>query len=82
MFVVRVSDNRREARMRVNLLYRNQLVFRAMTLLKPVRWNVRQRFDSRAPLSRSLAPGPYRLCVTAWDRTDNRATNCARYTIR
>lgn len=82
VFVVRVSDNRREARMRVDLLYRNQLVFRAMTLLKPVRWNVRQRFDSRAPLSRSLAPGPYRLCVTAWDRTGNRATHCARYTIR
>lgn len=82
VFVARVSDNRREARMRVDLLYRNQLVFRAMTLLKPVRWNVRQRFDSRVPLSRSLAPGPYRLCVTAWDRTGNRAGSCARYAIR
>jgi hypothetical protein len=82
VFVVRVSDNRREARMRVDLLYRNQLVFRAMTLLKPVRWSVRQRFDSRAPLPRTLVPGPYRLCVTAWDRTGNRASNCARYTIR
>jgi hypothetical protein len=68
--------------MRVDLLHRNQLVFRAMTLLKPVRWTVSQRFDSRAPLSRSLAPGPYRLCVTAWDRTGNRASSCARYSIR
>jgi hypothetical protein len=82
VFVARVADNRGEARMRVDLLYRNQLVFRAMTLLKPVRWNVRQRFDSRARLSRSLYPGAYRLCVTAWDRTGNQARSCARYTVR
>lgn len=68
--------------MRVDLAYRNQLVFRTMTLLKPVRWSVRQRFDSRAPLPRSLAPGPYRLCVTAWDRTRNEARSCAVYRIR
>lgn len=82
VFVARVADERGEARMQVDLAYRNQLVFRTVTLLKRVRWSVRQRFDSRVPLSRSLAPGPYRLCVTAWDRTGNRATNCARYTIR
>lgn len=82
VFVAQVADDRGEARMRVDLLYRNQLVFRAMTLLKPVRWSVRQRFDSRAPLSRSLYPGPYRLCVTAWDRTGNQAKSCSRYLIR
>ena len=81
VFVARVSDNRGEARLRVDLLYRNQLVFRAMTLLKPVRWSVRQRFDSRTPLPRSLAPGPYRVCVTAWDRTGNEARSCARYSV-
>jgi hypothetical protein len=82
VFVARVADDRGEARMRVDLAYRNQLVFRAMTLLKPVRWSVRQRFDSRVALSRSLHPGPYRLCVTAWDRTGNQAKSCARYSIR
>jgi hypothetical protein len=82
VFAVRVSDNRGEARMRVDLAYRNQLVFRAMTLLKPVRWSVKQRFDSRVRLSRSLIPGPYRLCVTAWDRTGNHAKSCARYVLR
>jgi hypothetical protein len=82
VFVARVSDNRGEARMRVDLLYRNQLVMRAMTLLKPVRWSIRQRFDSRAPLPRTLAPAAYRLCVTAWDRTGNQAKSCARYFVR
>jgi hypothetical protein len=82
LFVARVADDRGEARMQVDLAYRNQLVFRAMTLLKPVRWSVRQRFDSRAPLARSLHPGPYRLCVTAWDRTGNRAKSCARFLVR
>jgi hypothetical protein len=82
VFVARVADDRGQARMRVDLAYRNQLVFRTMTLLKPVRWSVRQRFDSRAPLPRSLAPGPYRLCVSAWDRTGNEARSCAVYRIR
>lgn len=82
VFVARVSDDRGEARMQVDLAYRNQPVFRTVTLLKRVRWSVRQRFDSRVPLSRSIAPGAYRLCVTAWDRTGNRARSCARYTIR
>jgi hypothetical protein len=82
VFVARVSDNRGEARMRVDLAYRNQLVFRTMTLLKPVRWAVKQRFDSRVRLPRSLHPGRYRLCVTAWDRTGNQARSCARYTVR
>ena len=82
LFVARVADDRGEARMQVDLAYRNQLVFRTMTLLKRVRWSVKQRFDSRVALSRSLHPGPYRLCVTAWDRTGNRARSCARFTIR
>ena len=82
VFVARVADDRGEARMRVDLLYRHQLVFRAMTLLKPVRWSVKQRFDSRVALQRSLVPGPYRLCVTAWDRTGNQARSCARYLVR
>lgn len=82
VFVARVADDRGEARMQVDLSYRNQYVFRTMTLLKPVRWSVRQRFDSRAPLARSLAPGRYRLCVTAWDRTGNHAKSCARYLVR
>jgi hypothetical protein len=82
VFVARVADDHGEARMQVGLAYRNQLAFRTMTLLKPVRWSVRQRFDSRRPLPRSLPPGPYRLCVTAWDRTGNRARSCVRYDIR
>jgi hypothetical protein len=82
LFVARVADDRGEARMQVDLAYRNQLAFRTMTLLKPVRWSVQQRFDSRRPLPRSLPPGPYRLCVTAWDRTGNRAKSCARYFVR
>lgn len=82
VFVARVADDRGEARMQVDLAYRNQLVFRTMSLLKRVRWSVRQRFDSRVPLSRSLVPGPYRLCVTAWDRTGNQARSCARYVVR
>jgi hypothetical protein len=82
LFVARVADNSGQARMRVDLLYRYQPVFRAMTLLKPVRWTVRQRFDSRVRLSRSLYPGPHRLCVTAWDRTGNQARSCARYVLR
>src|SRR5215207_11412005 len=69
VFVARVADDRGETRMQVDFAYRHQLVFRAMTLLKPVRWSIRQRFDSRRLLPRSLPPGPYRLCVTAWDRT-------------
>jgi hypothetical protein len=82
VFVARVADDRGEARMRVDFGYRNQLVFRTTTLLKPVRWSVRQRFDSRAPLPRSLYPGRYRLCVTAWDRTGNQAKSCAHYFVR
>lgn len=82
VFVARVADDRGEARIQVDLAYRNQLVFRTMTLLKRVRWAVKQRFDSRVALSRSLNPGPYRLCVTAWDRTGNRGRSCARFTIR
>jgi hypothetical protein len=82
VFVARVADDRGEARMQVDLAYRNQPVFRTMTLLKPVRWSVRQRFDSRIRLARSLHPGSYRFCVTAWDRTGNRAKSCARYAIR
>lgn len=82
VFVARVADDRGEARMQVDLAYRNQPVFRTMTLLKPVRWSVKQRFDSRFRLARSLQPGPYRFCVTAWDRTGNRAKSCARYAIR
>jgi hypothetical protein len=82
LFVARVADDHGEARMQVDLAYRNQLAFRTMTLLKPVRWGVRQQFDSRRPLPRSLPPGPYRLCVTAWDRTGNRAKSCARYFVR
>ena len=81
VFVARVADDRGEARMQVDLAYRNQLVFRTMTLLKPVRWSVKQRFDSRFAVSRSLHPGPYRLCVTAWDRTGNRAKSCARFRV-
>ena len=81
VFVARVADDRGEARMQVDLAYRNELVFRTMTLLKRVRWGVKQRFDSRTALSRSLHPGPYRLCVTAWDRTGNRATSCARFQV-
>jgi hypothetical protein len=82
VFVARVADDRGEARMQVDLAYRNQLVFRTMTLLKRVRWSVRQRFDSRFRLAKSLHAGSYRLCVTAWDRTGNRARSCARYQIR
>jgi hypothetical protein len=82
VFVARVADDRGEARMQVELLYRHQLVFRAMTLLRPVRWSVKQRFDSRTRLPHSLPPGRYRLCVTAWDRTGNRAWSCAAYRIR
>ena len=81
VFVARVADDRGEARMRVDLAYRNQLVFRTMTLLKPVRWSVRQRFDSRVAIPRSQAPAAYRLCVTAWDRTGKQARSCARYLI-
>jgi hypothetical protein len=61
VFVARVADDRGEARMQVDLTYRNQLVFRTMTLLKRVRWSVKQHFDSRVALSRSLHPGPFRL---------------------
>ena len=82
VFVARVADDRGEARMQVDLTYRNQLVFRTMTLLKRVRWSVKQHFDSRVALSRSLHPGPFRVCVTAWDRTGNRARSCARFSIR
>jgi hypothetical protein len=82
VFVARVADDRGEARMQVDLAYRNQPVFRTATLLKPVRWSVKQRFDSRFRLARSLHPGAYRFCVTAWDRTGNRAKSCARYTVR
>jgi hypothetical protein len=82
LFAARVADDHGEARMQVELLYRHQLVFRAMTLLRPVRWSVKQHFDSRTRLPRSLPLGRYRLCVTAWDRTGNRALSCARYTVR
>jgi hypothetical protein len=82
IFVARVADDRGEARIQVELLYRHQLLYRAMTLLKPVRWSVRQRFDSRTRIPRALPAGAYRLCFTAWDRTGNRAASCARYRIR
>jgi hypothetical protein len=82
IFAARVSDDRGEARLEVELLYRHQLVFRAMTLLRPVRWTVTQHFDSRRRLPRSLPAGRYRLCVTAWDRTGNRAASCAVYRLR
>jgi hypothetical protein len=82
VFVARVADDRGEARLQVELLYRHQLVFRTMTLLRPVRWGVKQRFDSRTRISRTLPPGRYRLCVTAWDRTGNRAASCAVYRLR
>jgi hypothetical protein len=81
-FVARVGDDHGEARMQVELLYRHQLVFRAMTLLRPVRWTVKQRFDSRVRLPRTMPPGRYRFCLTAWDRTGNHAASCARYTVR
>lgn len=81
-FVARVADDRGEARMQVEFAYRNQLVVRAMSLLKPVRWSVRQRFDSRVRIPRTFPAGKYRLCVTAWDRTGNRAKSCAAYRVR
>jgi hypothetical protein len=81
VFVARVADDRGEARMQVDLAYRNQLVFRTVTLLKPVRWSVKQRFDSRIPLPRSLHSGDYRLCFTAWDRTGNHAKSCSRFRV-
>jgi hypothetical protein len=49
--------------------------------LKPVRWSVKQRFDSRIPLPRSLHSGDYRLCFTAWDRTGNHAKSCSRFRV-
>ena len=81
-FVARVADDRGEARIQVEFMYRNQLVVRAMTLLKPVRWSVKQRFDSRVRIPRTFPSGLYRLCVTAWDRTGNRAKSCAPYRVR
>jgi hypothetical protein len=82
VFAARVADDRGEARLQVELLYRHQLVFRAMTLLRPVRWSVKQHFDSRTRIPRNLPPGGYRLCVTAWDRTGNHAKSCAAYRNR
>jgi hypothetical protein len=58
VFVARVAGGRGEARMQVDLAYRNQLAFRTMTLLKPVRWSVRQRFAADGHSYARSRPGP------------------------
>ena len=82
LFAARVRDNSGEARLDAQLTYRGVPVGEGKTGFAPVTRSVRIRMRSTKPLSRSLATGNYRLCVTAWDRAGNRARSCAPYRVR
>lgn len=81
-FKARVGDDRGTARVRAALMRRGHEVARAAVAFRPVSWGRTQTLYSNRPLSRGLAAGRYRLCVTAWDRAGNKATGCALYRVR
>ena len=81
-FAARVRDNSGEARLDAQLTYRNLPVVEGRTGFLPARWPARRSMRSTRPLSRRLAAGTYRLCVTAWDRAGNRAQSCVPYRVR
>jgi hypothetical protein len=81
-FAARVADDRRVARLRAALLRRGHEVVRAAATFRTVAWARAQTLYTNRPLSRGLAAGAYRLCVTAWDRAGNNGRSCAAYRVR
>jgi hypothetical protein len=82
LFLARVRDNSGEARLNAQLTRRGLHVVEGQTAFLPVVWDARQRVRSNRPLPRTLAPGSYRLCVTAWDRAGNQGRHCVQYRVR
>ena len=82
LFAARVRDNSGEARLDAQLTNRGVPVGEGKAGFAPVTWSARMRVRSTRPLSRRLAAGAYRLCVTAWDRAGNQARSCAPYHVR
>jgi len=82
LFLARVRDNSGEARLDAQLTHRGVPVVEGKATFAPATWAARSGIRSTRPLSRRLAPGSYRLCVTAWDRAGNRSQSCARYRVR
>jgi hypothetical protein len=81
-FRARVGDDRGVVRLRATLTRRGRELARAIAPFRPVTWARPQTLFSNRPLSRGLAAGAYRLCVTAWDRAGNAARGCAPYRVR
>lgn len=81
-FSAYVGDDRGLVRLRAALTRSGHELARATAPFRPVTWGRRQTLFSNRPLPRGLAPGAYRLCVTAWDRAGNSARGCARYRLR
>jgi hypothetical protein len=81
-FAARVADDSGFVRLRATLMRRGRELARASSAFRPVGWSRRQTLFSNRPLSRGLAAGAYRLCVTAWDRAGNAARGCAPYRVR
>jgi hypothetical protein len=81
-FSARVGDDRGIVRLRAALTRRGHELARATAPFRSVTWERPQTLFSNRRLPRGLAPGAYRLCVTAWDRAGNSARGCARYRLR
>jgi hypothetical protein len=81
-FAARTADDSGIVRLRAALIRRGHEAARATAAFRAVSWSQRQTLFSSRPLSRALPAGPYRLCVTAWDRAGNAARGCAPYRIR
>ncbi len=81
-FAARAGDDRGLVRLRATLMRKGREAARATAAFRTVTWAQRQTLYSSRPLSRGLAAGAYRSCVTAWDRAGNAARSCAPYRVR
>ncbi|MFL5929755.1 MAG: hypothetical protein ACJ75P_00730 [Gaiellaceae bacterium] len=81
-FSARTADDRGTVRLRATLTRDGHELARATAPFRAVTWARRQTLFSNRTLPRGLAPGAYRLCVTAWDRAGNSARGCAPYRLR
>lgn len=80
VFAARVRDDSGEARLDAELTRQGGRVADGRTGFGPAvgDWT---RVRSSRRLPRTLKPGTYLLCVTAWDRAGNRGRGCARYRV-
>lgn len=82
LFAAQVADDSGEARLQAELARGGLTVAEGQTAFAPAPRGARRRVRTARPLARALAPGGYRLCITAWDRAGNRGRHCVRYRVR